>query len=116
MLAEFGDGHTRYATAESRKNYAATSPITRASGKSKLVLARFVHQDRLVDALLTQAFCALKASLGARAYYDQQRAGGSTTMPRCSMSPTGPSASSTAGRGPHLVPTSVCSPAARTYE
>ncbi|WP_227999440.1 IS110 family transposase [Nocardia australiensis] len=76
VLAEFGDDHARYATAKSRKNYAATSPITRASGKSKVVVARFVHQDRLVDALLTQAFCALKASPGARAYYDKQRARG----------------------------------------
>ncbi|WP_433204675.1 IS110 family transposase [Nocardia sp. CA-107356] len=76
VLAEFGDDHTRYASAKARKNYAATSPITRASGKSKVVVARFVHQDRLVDALLTQAFCALKASPGARAYYDKQRGRG----------------------------------------
>jgi transposase len=76
VLAEFGDDPARYASAKARKNYAATSPITRASGKMKVVTARFVHQDRLVDALLTQAFCALKASPGARAYYDKQRARG----------------------------------------
>jgi hypothetical protein len=35
-----------------------------------------VHNDRLVDALITQAFAALKASPGARAYYDRQRARG----------------------------------------
>lgn len=68
VLAEFGDDHTRYTSAKSRKNYAATSPITRASGESKVVVARFVHQDRFVDALLTQAFWPLKASPGARAY------------------------------------------------
>ncbi|MET7770958.1 hypothetical protein [Nocardia sp. NPDC005366] len=39
-------------------------------------MARFVHQDRLVDAVLTQAFCALKASPGARVCYDKQRARG----------------------------------------
>ncbi|GAB2636368.1 hypothetical protein GCM10027088_10100 [Nocardia goodfellowii] len=76
VLAEFGDDHIRYASAKARKNYTANSPITRASGKSKVVVARFVHQDRLFDALLTQAFCALKASPGARAYYDKQRARG----------------------------------------
>jgi hypothetical protein len=38
------------------------------------VLARFVHNDRLIDALGTQAFSALKASPGARVYYDQLRA------------------------------------------
>ena len=76
VLAEFGDDDTRYATAKARKNYAATSPITRASGKKKLVLARFVHNDRLVDALHSQAFSTLKTSPGARAYYDQLRARG----------------------------------------
>jgi Transposase IS116/IS110/IS902 family len=63
----------RYATARNRKNYAGTSPVTRASGKKKIVLARFIHNDRLVDALHQQAFCALTASPGARAYYDELR-------------------------------------------
>jgi transposase len=76
VLAEFGDAPGRYADAKARKNYAGTSPITRSSGKKKTVLARFVHQDRLVDALMTQAFSALQASPGARAYYDKQRARG----------------------------------------
>jgi hypothetical protein len=34
-------------------------PITRASGKKKIVIARYVHNDRLIDALMTQAFSAL---------------------------------------------------------
>ena len=76
VLAEFGDDPGRYASAKARKNYAATSPITRKSGKRRTVLARYVHNDRLRDALDGQAFTALKASPGARAYYDQQRARG----------------------------------------
>jgi hypothetical protein len=76
VLAEFGDDPHRYADAKSRKNYAGTSPITRASGKKKVVMARYVHNDRLIDALTTQAFSALNASPGARAYYDQIRARG----------------------------------------
>lgn len=76
VLAEFGDDPDRYAGAKARKNYAGTSPITRASGKKKVALARFVHNDRLIDALMTQAFAALNASPGARAYYDRQRARG----------------------------------------
>ncbi|HEY3466430.1 MAG TPA: IS110 family transposase [Amycolatopsis sp.] len=76
VLAEFGDDPHRYATAKARKNYAGTSPITRASGKKKVALARFVHNDRLIDALMAQAFAALKASPGARAYYDRQRTRG----------------------------------------
>jgi hypothetical protein len=41
-----------------------------------VVTARFVHNDRLVDALNGQAFAALRASPGARAYYDELRARG----------------------------------------
>ncbi len=78
VLAEFGDDPHRYTCAKARKNYAGTSPITRASGKKKAVLARFVHNDRLIDALMTQAFAALKASPGARAYYDRHRARGAS--------------------------------------
>lgn len=73
VLAEFGDDPDRYTTAKARKNYAGTSPITRASGKKKVALARYVHNDRLIDALLTQAFSTLKISPNARAYYWRQR-------------------------------------------
>jgi transposase len=76
VLAEFGDDPDRYASAKARKNYAATSPITRASGKKKTVAARFIHNDRLIDALMTQASVAITVSPGARAYYDKQRARG----------------------------------------
>jgi len=76
VLAEFGDDPHRYADGKSRRNYAATSPITRASGKKKVVAARFIHNSRLVDALNAQAFASLKASPGARAYYDELRARG----------------------------------------
>ncbi|TDD42067.1 IS110 family transposase [Kribbella antibiotica] len=81
VLAEFGDDPHRYANAKARKNYAATSPITRASGKKKVALARFVHNDRLIDALMGQAFAALNTSPGARAYYDKQRARGAEHNP-----------------------------------
>jgi hypothetical protein len=76
VLAEFGDDPHRYADGKARRNYAATSPITRASGKKKVVAARFIHNDRLVDALNAQAFAALNASPGARAFYDAHRAKG----------------------------------------
>lgn len=76
VLAEFGDDPTRYADAKARKNYAGTSPITRQSGKQKIILARYVHNDRLRDALGRQAFTALTASPAARDYYDQLRARG----------------------------------------
>ena len=73
QLGEFGDDPHRYASAKARKNYAATSPVTRQSGKKKIVMARFIRNDRLADALHRQAQSALRASPGARAYYDEQR-------------------------------------------
>jgi transposase len=76
VLGEFGDDPHRYTDGKARKNYAATSPITRASGKKKVVAARFVHNDRLIDALMAQAFAALNASPGARAFYDDLRTRG----------------------------------------
>jgi transposase len=76
VLAEFGDAKGRYASAKARKNYAGSSPITRASGRSTVVMARFVRNDRLADALQSQALSALTTSPGARAYYDKQRARG----------------------------------------
>jgi hypothetical protein len=78
VLAEFGDDPHRYADAKSRKNYAGTSPITKASGKSKAILARHVRNRRLADALYLQAFAALSGSPGARAYYDARRSRGAT--------------------------------------
>ena len=70
VLGEFGDDPNRYATAKSRKNYAGTSPITRASGTKRAVLARHVRNRRLADAIYLWAFAALTASPGARRYYD----------------------------------------------
>ena len=81
VLGESGDDPSRYATGKARKNYAGTSPITRASGKKKVVAARFIRNDRLIDALMAQAFAALTASPGARALYDAQRARGTEHNP-----------------------------------
>ena len=73
QLGEFGDDPHRYASARARKNYAASSPVTRQSGKKKTVMARFIRNGRLADALHLQAQSALRASPGARAFYDEQR-------------------------------------------
>lgn len=78
VLAEFGDDPNRYVNAKSRKNYAGTSPITRASGKHRVVLARYARNKRLADAGYLWAFATLTTSPGARAYYDQRRTAGDT--------------------------------------
>jgi transposase len=80
VLGEFGDEpNHRYCTAKSRsKNYAGTSPITRASGTKRIVLARFARNHRLADAIYLWSFAALNTSPGARALYDTRRAAGDT--------------------------------------
>lgn len=76
VLSEFGDDPTRYADAKCRRNYAGTSPITRASGNRSVALARFIRNRRLADAIDQWAFCSLTNSPGARAYYDLHRSKG----------------------------------------
>jgi hypothetical protein len=78
VLAEFGDDSDRYADAKARKNYSGMSPVTRASGTKRVVLARYARNRRLGDALFRQAYSALRASPGARACYDRQRARGAS--------------------------------------
>jgi transposase len=78
VLAEFGDDPTRYAHAKARRNYAGSAPITKASGKHRVVLARFRRNHRLADAITWWAFCSLTSSPGARAFYDRHRAVGDT--------------------------------------
>ena len=78
VLSEFGDDPNRYADARARKNYTGTSPITRASGKTKVVAARFIRNHRLGDACTRWAFATLSSSPGARRFYDEQRDAGKT--------------------------------------
>ena len=97
VLAEFGDDPNRYADAKSRKNYAGTSPITRASGKHRVVLARYARNRRLADACYLWAFAALTASPGARSLLRPTTAPPATpTTEPYAPSPTASSASSTA--------------------
>src|SRR5262249_6812088 len=74
ILGEFGDAAGRYACAKARKNYAGTSPLPLASGRNRPVPARYIRNRPLIDPLRAQAFAALTASPGARAYYDELRA------------------------------------------
>ena len=55
-----------------------TAPITKASGRSMIVLARMARNRRLAAACERWAFCSLTLSPGARRYYDALRARGKT--------------------------------------
>jgi transposase len=73
VLGEFGDDPRRFDDAKARKSYAGTSPITKASGRKKTVLARHARNKRLADAMQQWATCSLRGSPGANAYYHQLR-------------------------------------------
>jgi transposase len=73
VLAEFGDAPGRYTDSKARKNYAGTSPITRQSGKQKTVHARFIHNNRLINALDLYAAAATLHCPHVKTYYDQLR-------------------------------------------
>ena len=96
VLGEFGDDPDRYADARARKNYSGMSPITRASGTKRVVLARYARNKRLADALAQQAFAALSNSPGARACYNTHRANGDSHHKALRALATASSASSTA--------------------
>lgn len=67
-LGEFGDDKKRFTDARARKNYPGQSPITRASGKKNIVLARYAPNRRLGAALHLQAYAALHGrNIGHRA-------------------------------------------------
>lgn len=76
MLGEFGDDPDRYADVKSRRNAAATSPLTLQSGKMRIVTSRWIKNDRLHGAVIDWAFHARKYSPGAAGYYQQKRDAG----------------------------------------
>ncbi len=78
VLAEFGDDPNRFDHPKSRKAYAGTAPITKASGTRQVVLARVARNRRLADACYLWAFASLTRSPGARRYYDSLRGRGQT--------------------------------------
>jgi transposase len=78
VLAEFGDDPNRFDHPKSRKAYAGTAPVTKASGTRLVVLARVVRNRRLADACYLWAFSSLTRSAGARRHYDSLRTRGQT--------------------------------------
>lgn len=75
VLAEVGDDRMRFADARALKAYAGAAPVTRASGRSRVVVARAVKNQRLASAGYMWAFAALR-SHEPREHYDGHRASG----------------------------------------
>lgn len=74
VLAEVGDDRDRFADARALKAYAGAAPVTRASGRSHVVVARAVKNQRLASVGYMWAFAALR-SAEPREHYDRRRAG-----------------------------------------
>jgi transposase len=76
MLGEFGDDPDRYADVKSRRNAAATSPLTIQSGKTRVVTKRWIRNERMHGAVINWAYQAVRQSPGAAALYQQKRDAG----------------------------------------
>ena len=76
---EIGDHPQQFQSPNALACYAGKAPVTRRSGKSELVVAcRLACNRYLAGAVQQWAFCSLRESGWARAFYDAQRARGKT--------------------------------------
>lgn len=76
VAAEIGD-IANFDTPNGLQCYAGKAPVTRRSGKHELVVAnRLACNGHLRDAVQQWAFCSLRGSGWARAFYDRHRAKG----------------------------------------
>lgn len=75
ILAEIGDDRERFADAKAIKAYAGAAPVTRASGRSRVVAARTVKNQRLASTGYMWAFAALRCK-APRSHYDRRRGNG----------------------------------------
>ncbi|WP_443111388.1 transposase [Amycolatopsis sp. A1MSW2902] len=75
VLAEIGDDRSRFADAKALKAYAGSAPVTRASGRSHVVVARTVKNQRLAATGYMWSFAALRSS-EPRQHYDRRRTAG----------------------------------------
>jgi transposase len=78
VLGEIGDRRERFPTPAALHSYAGTAPVTKASGRTRVVVARRACNRFLRQALLRGACCALTTAAWARTYDDQHRQGGKT--------------------------------------
>ncbi|HET7046065.1 MAG TPA: transposase [Gaiellaceae bacterium] len=79
IAGEIGDHPEQFESPNALQCYAGKAPVTRRSGKSEFVVScRLAYNRHLGDAVQQWAFCSLRTSGWARAFYDQKRAAGKT--------------------------------------
>ncbi|GAA1603687.1 hypothetical protein GCM10009789_67130 [Kribbella sancticallisti] len=107
VLGEFGDDPDRFLDAASRRRYAGTAPVTRASGMSRVVLLRRARNQRLADACRWWAFNSMQHSEVPWPTTVDDAPPATPTKPRCVASAANSSGNSTTA-------SNTTSPIART--
>lgn len=69
LLSAWGTDRDRYDSADSMQKYSGTAPVTKASGKSKIVVRRLACPKFLLQTFHEFANCSRKSSIWAQAYY-----------------------------------------------
>lgn len=73
LLAAWGTDRDRYDSADSMQKYSGTAPVTKASGKSKIVVRRLACPKFLLQTFHEFANCSRQSSIWAQAYYEMLR-------------------------------------------
>lgn len=78
LLSAWGTDRDRYDSPDSMQKYSGTAPITKASGKSKIVIRRIACPKFLLQTFHEFASCSRRSSIWAQAYYEMKRDQGKT--------------------------------------
>lgn len=79
VAGEIGDHVEQFESPNALQCYAGKAPVTRRSGKSEFVVScRLAYNRHLGNAVHQWAFCSLRSSPWARAFYEEKRAVGTS--------------------------------------
>jgi hypothetical protein len=73
LLAAWGSDRDRHDSASSMQKFSGAAPVTRASGKSKIVTRRLACPTFLLQTFHEFANCSRRVSVWAQAYYEMLR-------------------------------------------
>jgi transposase len=73
LLSAWGTDREQFDSADSMQKYSGIAPITRASGKSKVVVRRLACPKFLLQTFHEFANCSRRSSVWAQAYYEMKR-------------------------------------------
>jgi transposase len=73
LAAAWSSDRNRYESADSVQKYSGIAPITKASGKTKIVVRRLAYPRFMLQTFHEFANCSRKSSIWAQAYYEMMR-------------------------------------------